>query len=431
MQRLPVILASVASLIGFAALLTAGPLSPPSGPVAPSYKTLTEVEPRIPLSQATTPGNAGSVFRITQPGSYYLTGNISIPGNVIWGISIEATGVTLDLSGFTIDGNGNQVGAITCSAAGVIIRNGSVIRVNTGILCDFFPSGAPGQTIENIRIIDVLGQGIPPGGNPGAGAAGIFAGRGAIIRNCYVNNAPLGIAAGFNSNVSGCTVEFARQFGFHLQGGASISNCVVVGTSGGPPDGHAYFLGAGSAATNCVARSNSGTGFLTNEECTLTNCTSTNNANGFSIASRGTVRDCTAATNSSTGVLVSGNLWSVTGCSITANPTAGVTIAPNSLHGEISRNFIRGSAPSAGVGIRLPATCTDISIVGNTIGFAQRGVELDGFFSRVTNNFFNNVTSNPVRTSAGAVPDATNVVGPMISSAGTASATSPFSNSLQ
>src|SRR5262245_59200135 len=49
------------------ALLTAaamsGPLDPPAGPVAPTYKTLTEVEPRTPISSTTTPGDATTLFR--------------------------------------------------------------------------------------------------------------------------------------------------------------------------------------------------------------------------------------------------------------------------------------------------------------------------------------------------------------------------------
>ena len=33
----------------------AGPLNPPSGPVTSTYKTLTEVEPRVPVSATNTP----------------------------------------------------------------------------------------------------------------------------------------------------------------------------------------------------------------------------------------------------------------------------------------------------------------------------------------------------------------------------------------
>ena len=53
-----------------AALALAGPLNPPAGPVTSTYKTLTEVEPRIAINLTNTPGDANSVFKITQRGSY-------------------------------------------------------------------------------------------------------------------------------------------------------------------------------------------------------------------------------------------------------------------------------------------------------------------------------------------------------------------------
>ena len=71
--RLAVALALSAS----AGLLIAGPLTPPAGPVGPTYKTLSEVEPRTALNAANTPGDASNLFIISQPGSYYLTGPIS------------------------------------------------------------------------------------------------------------------------------------------------------------------------------------------------------------------------------------------------------------------------------------------------------------------------------------------------------------------
>jgi len=68
----------MALLLGFAtAAASAGPLNPPAGPITSTHKTLTEVEPRIPISSTTTPGDATSLYRISQPGSYYLTGNIT------------------------------------------------------------------------------------------------------------------------------------------------------------------------------------------------------------------------------------------------------------------------------------------------------------------------------------------------------------------
>jgi hypothetical protein len=68
-----------------------GSLTPPGAP-APTMKTLDQIEPRMPISSAP--------FTINVPGSYYLTTNLTVSsGN---GITIVASDVTLDLSGFTI-----------------------------------------------------------------------------------------------------------------------------------------------------------------------------------------------------------------------------------------------------------------------------------------------------------------------------------------
>jgi hypothetical protein len=68
-----------------------GTLTPPGAP-APTMKTLSQIEPRTPISS--TP------FTITSSGSYYLTTNLSVTsGNAI---TVSASGVTLDLNGFTL-----------------------------------------------------------------------------------------------------------------------------------------------------------------------------------------------------------------------------------------------------------------------------------------------------------------------------------------
>src|SRR5580765_118164 len=72
-----------------------GSLTPPGAP-APTMKSLDEIdaklEKRTPISTAP--------FTIDQPGSYYLTTNILV--GLSDGIDILASGVTLDLNGFTI-----------------------------------------------------------------------------------------------------------------------------------------------------------------------------------------------------------------------------------------------------------------------------------------------------------------------------------------
>ena len=78
-----------------------GALTPPPGPPAPTMKTLDQLdaklEPRTPISLLP--------FTISQPGSYYLTGNLAVTtGNAI---IITTNGVTLDLNGFTISSTAN------------------------------------------------------------------------------------------------------------------------------------------------------------------------------------------------------------------------------------------------------------------------------------------------------------------------------------
>ncbi len=414
-------------------LSPAGPLSPPAGPVASTPGP----EPRIAINATNTPGTSGSLFTISQPGSYYLTSNISIPNSSNWAITIFANGVTLDLNGFTIDGNYNTPsGGIIAYGSGTIIRNGTITRTSTsGITASNFPVGAQGMIIESIRVIGVSGSGIPSGGGSGAAgaaAAGIFAGRGAIIRNCYVTDASLGIAAGYNARVSDCTVEFARQYAFYLEGGANISGCVAVGTSGGPSNGGVgFFLGTGSSIDRCVARSNSGAGFVAQAECLLTNCSATNNtASGFSITDRCRLAGSIATSNISVGVTVSGNKWDITESSFTSNAQGGISLVAGASQGRITSCNIRGIDTTTNVGIRVPTSCNDINISRNSIGFVNTAVQLDGGFVLVANNSFN-LVSNVAITSTGTNPAASNIIAPVVTAANIASASNPFANTLQ
>jgi hypothetical protein len=75
-RRTAITVVSALILVATAGLLIAGPLTPPAGPVTSTYKPLSDVEPRIAINAVNTPGDSSSVFLITQPGSYYLTGNV-------------------------------------------------------------------------------------------------------------------------------------------------------------------------------------------------------------------------------------------------------------------------------------------------------------------------------------------------------------------
>ena len=108
----------VAALAG-AVWVRAGDLNPPAGPITPTQRT--------PIGASTTPGDADSLFRISQPGSYYLTGNItgnvsgsvgSVTGNVGGNVvGTVASVVTIDEDSTTLDLDATIRAAVGLSAA--------------------------------------------------------------------------------------------------------------------------------------------------------------------------------------------------------------------------------------------------------------------------------------------------------------------------
>ena len=126
-------------LLPLALLLTSlpcaaqGPLSPP-GPPAPTMKTLEQIEPRTPISSLPC--------TISQPGSYYVVSNLHSTTD---GIVIETSGVSVDLMGFSLTGDGigsgdygiHVVGATNALIDKVVIKNGTVTGFYRGLYCEY------------------------------------------------------------------------------------------------------------------------------------------------------------------------------------------------------------------------------------------------------------------------------------------------------
>jgi hypothetical protein len=421
-----------AGLVALGAAL--GPLNPPSGPVSSTNKTLAEIEPRTAVNATNTPGNTFALFRITQPGSYYLTSNISIPSSNSWAIEIAANGVTLDLNGYTINGNGNgngnNVGGIVLSLVsvvgepkGVAIRNGTITNITrSGITPSSFPNGAQGVIVENVRVLNVSST------NGGVnGIAGIYLGRGGSAINCYVANAPTGITTSFSARVINSTAEFCTFSGFDIGGGSVIQNCVAVGIFGGPTDGHGFVLRTGSQATNCNSRSNTGDGFVLEESSVALDCSSSNNTGaGYRLNSRARLERCSADVNTDSGVATTTGsaAWSIERCTITEH--ASVSIRANGNQGKVSNNTIHGTNANGSIGILVPSNCDDMLISGNRFTTLYRAVQVDGGFVIATNNVLNFVFAFVVN-SAG-VPLINNFVAPVLGPSEAATATNPFAN---
>lgn len=195
------------------ALSVAGPLDPPGGPIASTHKTLTEIEPRIAVNPANTPGDAIATFKITKPGSYYLTANL-IGEAGKYGILISASNVELDLSGFALLGVPGSMSGILTSPGGyasdsVVVKNGTVSDWGlSGINIDGY----------NAQVTDITAS--------YNGNYGISAGGGGTIKNCTAfRNAWSGIYAYFGGVIDGCNSMQNAGSGIWVHSDILVTNC--------------------------------------------------------------------------------------------------------------------------------------------------------------------------------------------------------------
>ena len=129
---------------------------PPGAPAA-MFKTLEQVEPRIPVSAAGV--------TLSQSGSYYLTTNLVTSSTNTDCITISASDVTLDLNGFTIIGTGgtnSSADGVSYSGGGarnVTICNGTIRGFYRGIAASSAAANT-GAIFENLRIVNCYFRGI-------------------------------------------------------------------------------------------------------------------------------------------------------------------------------------------------------------------------------------------------------------------------------
>ena len=236
--------AMLAGMAGIAAgaLLTrnakAGPLDPPAGPVTSTGKTLTEVEPRIAVNQTNTPGDSSSIFRITQPGSYYLTGNVAGESGK-HGILVQASNVTLDLMGFALTGVSGSLDGIRMSSflVNVVLRNGHVAnwgqtgiraRIDSGAIEQIHAAGNGGWGINNEGGFSCRMTACTVRSNGGSVAltGGIRGGISTLVESCQsLSNTGIGIRTDRNSEVNGCVVQGNTNTGILINQGSLVQDC--------------------------------------------------------------------------------------------------------------------------------------------------------------------------------------------------------------
>lgn len=209
-----------------------GSLTPLAAP-APTMKTLDQVEARTPVDAVHTPGDADSLFKITQPGSYYLTANVT-GVNAKHGIEIAASGVTLDLNGFDLVGVAGSLDGVVVTPLNLVninVRNGSV-RSWGGSGINLLDASTSAANVADIVATQNVSAGIRMGfggtitrctcfNNPGVGIAGA---AGTVITECaaYVNGSH-GITTGSGCTISRCTVRSNQGDGINV-----FNQCLVL-----------------------------------------------------------------------------------------------------------------------------------------------------------------------------------------------------------
>jgi len=348
----------------FAAVVSpagAGNLNPPVGPVAPTHKTLTEVEPRIAVNATNTPGDADSLFKITQAGSYYLTGNINgVVGK--HGVEIAASGVKLDLNGFDLFGVASSLDGVSVSVIGtrnIAVVNGSVRNW-----------GGHGVNLAIIGVTNCRIQGVLASGNAGNG---ISAGQGSTISDCAAaSNTGVGINANIGSTVVDCSASFNSSTGFITGNGCAVSRCSAYQNSG-----TGIIAGSGGMVSNSLAYGNGGYGISVGSGCSVSNCPANNNASTGVVTVAGcTLGGCSAYNNTSSGIIV-GTGCTVSNCSARQNGEDGIQtdldcVVADCAAEENSRN---------GIFVNNGSTVSNCSASSNTLN----GISC-GFFCVIRGN---------------------------------------------
>jgi parallel beta-helix repeat protein len=160
-----------------------GPLVPSEAP-APVMKTLTQVEPRIPISSLP--------YTISSGGSYYLTTNLT-GSSGFDGITITADNVFLDLNGFILLG-------VPGSQDGITMRDLDInynISVHNGCIREWGGSGVKLLNADNSSVSGLL----------------------------IYSNDEAGVMVGYNSVIKDCNSMYNGEMGLYAYNGSTIREC--------------------------------------------------------------------------------------------------------------------------------------------------------------------------------------------------------------
>lgn len=326
-SRVGVVLIALAS-----SPLGAGTLAPPPGPIAPSMKTLEEIEPRTIINQTNTPSDGTASFVISQPGSYYLVGNLT--GEIGKdGIRIDSSDVTIDLNGHWLLGVAGTTHGIAAPVAvdRIRIANGTIAFFDgSGILMN----GGMNHQLRDLAVQNCDGDGITLGEQASVARCharenvghGIQVGPASVLRQCTAwQNGGDGLATSQEGVVANCRSDENMGRGIvagdanvvdrckaheNDQEGIQTGSLGIVGSSMSLENsGPGIFAGSHSRIYDCLARLNTEFGISAGDQSHIDRCISNFNLGdpstlfaGIRVNSRSWIRQCRAMANTSGGL---------------------------------------------------------------------------------------------------------------------------------
>ncbi|MBI1840205.1 MAG: hypothetical protein HYR88_05065 [Verrucomicrobia bacterium] len=290
----------------------------PAGAPAPLFKSLDQLEPRAAINGPAT---------LSQPGAYYLTGNITLSsGN---GLVIAANGVSVDLNGFSITSTAKPASGvgvlISGSLTNIAIRNGFVSGGVTGNGAGGYSGSGFSEGISfagnqpfNARVSDIavsgcISNGISLNSNLGnntgntvdsclvfnCGSYGISA---ETVLDCSVNG---GVYAGIFSST--CARSRASSYsGIGLHAAVSAEKCFgeshgAIGVNASLSTETCYGVSSTSSGADCSGNSDA--------------CLGQTATGAYALSVGGMARDCLGLHGGPGGVgLILGNGNVAIGC---------------------------------------------------------------------------------------------------------------------
>ncbi len=294
-----------------------GPLAPTAGP-GPTFKTLTQIEPRIPISSVPV--------TLSVRGSYYLTTNL-------FGVAFS-NGITLATDDITIDLNGFSLVGVPTSLDGIsTVVTPENVTIKNGVVRGWGDRGVDLSNAEGALLVDVK----------------------------VVENGDDGALLGNSCHIVGCHSRGNGDNGFNLGNAVVAENCVAIDNSG---DG--FVLGAEPVVHDCLATRNLGFGFSSAIGGKFSQCVANDNIYGFWLFSENVLQGCVASYNTNVGMSV-GSQSVIEHCTANSNGRGAVTNGAGfELNGENCR-LTDNTSVGNDVGIRVTSVFGNNDIAGNVV----------------------------------------------------------------